>query len=103
MHRIRIKAKRCRYAAEAVEPVIGKPPRRLAKAMERIRDSLGDLNDAIAVRAHLAAVAGQHEELGYLAGELSGLLLARSGHCEADFRRQWSKIERIKLPSKSRR
>ncbi len=100
IHRIRIKAKRCRYAAEAVEPVMGKPARRLAKAMKRIQESLGDLNDAIVIRAHLAILASQHEELGYAAGELSGLLVARAAHCEGDFRRQWIKANRIKLPDK---
>jgi CHAD domain-containing protein len=103
IHRIRIKAKRCRYAAEAVEPAMGKPARRLAKAMKRIQNSLGDLNDAIVIRAHLAATASEHKEFSYMAGELSGLLVARAGHCEADFRQQWNKTDRIKLPNTSSR
>ncbi len=97
-HRIRIKAKRCRYAAEAVEPVMGKPARRLTKAMKRIQNSLGDLNDANVIRAHLATTADQHEELGFMAGELSGLLVARAGHCEAEFLNLWTKTRNIELP-----
>jgi CHAD domain-containing protein len=103
IHRIRIKSKRCRYAAEAVEPVMGKPARRLAKAMKQIQNSLGDLNDAIVIRAHLATTARQHPELAYAAGELAGLLVARAGHCEADFRKQWKRTDRIELANKSRR
>jgi CHAD domain-containing protein len=103
IHRIRIKSKRCRYAAEAIEPVMGKPARRLVKAMKQIQNSLGDLNDAIVIRAHLASTANQHPELAYAAGELAGLLVARAGHCEADFRKQWNRTERVKLANKSGR
>ena len=97
-HRIRIKTKRCRYAAEAVEPVMGKPARRLTKAMKRIQNSLGDLNDANVIRAHLTTTANQHEELGFMAGELSGLLVARAAHCEAEFLDLWETTKGIELP-----
>src|SRR5581483_4295957 len=33
LHQVRIRAKRCRYAAEAVAPVVGKPATRLAQAV----------------------------------------------------------------------
>lgn len=99
-HRIRIKAKRCRYAAEAVHPVLGKPARRLARQMKRIQNSLGDLNDATTIRAHLAATAPQHDELSFVAGEFSGLLSARARHCAADFERLWSETRHIELPDR---
>ena len=102
IHRIRIRSKRCRYAAEAVEPVMGKPARRLAKAMKQIQNSLGDLNDAIVIRAHLATTASRHPELAFAAGELAGLLVARAGHCEADFRKQWKRTDRADLATRRR-
>jgi CHAD domain-containing protein len=98
-HAIRIKAKRCRYAAEAVEPVLGKPARRMAKAMRRLQDALGDLNDATVIRGHLATTVARHGEVGFVAGELSGLLIARAGHCATDFERLWEETEGLELPA----
>ena len=57
MHRIRIVAKRCRYAAELAEPVIGKPARELAAAVTRIQDVLGEHQDAVIADAWLAKAA----------------------------------------------
>ncbi len=98
LHRIRIRAKRCRYAAEAVEPVSGKPARRLAKSMKRVQDSLGDLNDAIVIGEHLDATSAEHPELGFVAGELAGLLSARARHCRDDFFETWNRAKSIELP-----
>jgi CHAD domain-containing protein len=94
-HRVRIKAKQWRYAAEAVEPVIGKPARRMATAAKRIQKSLGDLNDAVVIRAHLAETATRHSDLAFACGEISGLLAARAKHCIADFERAWAKAEGV--------
>ncbi len=41
LHDARIKAKRVRYAAEAVEPVFGKPARRFARKAEACRRCSG--------------------------------------------------------------
>jgi len=102
-HAIRIRAKRCRYAAEAVEPVLGKPARRMAKAMRRLQDALGDLNDATVIRGHLADTVARHGDVGFVAGELSGLLIARAGHCAADFERLWDLTEGLELPTRASR
>ena len=53
LHRIRILAKRCRYAAEAAIGAFGAPAHRFALAAAALQDSLGDLNDAEAARARL--------------------------------------------------
>jgi CHAD domain-containing protein len=45
-HRVRILAKRARYAGEAVAPALGKPASRLAKAAESVQDLLGEHQDA---------------------------------------------------------
>lgn len=45
-HRARILAKRTRYAAEAVEPVLGKRAARLARAAEAVQEVLGEHQDA---------------------------------------------------------
>jgi CHAD domain-containing protein len=48
LHRIRIKSKQLRYAAEAATPVIGKPAQRTAAAAERVQTVLGEHHDAVA-------------------------------------------------------
>lgn len=51
LHRVRLMAKRTRYAAEAVEPVFGRDARRFVNAVKGVQDVLGDMNDAeVAIR-----------------------------------------------------
>lgn len=47
LHGVRISAKRCRYAAEACTPWLGKPTARLGRAAKKLQDVLGELNDAV--------------------------------------------------------
>ena len=47
LHEVRILAKRCRYAAEAVAPVIGDDATRFAAAVEAIQTVLGDHQDTV--------------------------------------------------------
>jgi CHAD domain-containing protein len=46
LHRVRVRAKQCRYAAEACEPAFRKPARRLARAMAQLQNGLGEHQDA---------------------------------------------------------
>jgi CHAD domain-containing protein len=57
LHEVRIRAKRARYAAEAVAAVIGKPAARLASALAHVQSVLGDLQDAAVAEAWLRAAA----------------------------------------------
>ena len=54
LHAVRIRTKRVRYAAEAAEPIVGKPARAFAKAAEQLQDVLGELNDAVVAEHCLA-------------------------------------------------
>jgi CHAD domain-containing protein len=47
LHRVRILAKRCRYAAEASAPSLGERTHNLASAASQLQDVLGELNDAV--------------------------------------------------------
>jgi len=72
LHAIRIRAKRCRYAAEACAPVLGKNARRFAREMENVQEVLGLHHDAVVSAAWLAKTAhecpsGQAYALGRLA------------------------------------
>jgi CHAD domain-containing protein len=53
LHRIRIKSKQLRYAAEAATPIIGRPARRTAGAAERVQTVLGEHHDAVAAEEWL--------------------------------------------------
>ncbi|HEX3463164.1 MAG TPA: CHAD domain-containing protein [Candidatus Elarobacter sp.] len=72
LHRIRIAAKRARYAAEAAVSVLGGRARRLAHAVEAIQTVLGEQHDAVVGRARLRAWAN-HEDAAFVAGQLSML------------------------------
>jgi CHAD domain-containing protein len=85
LHEVRKAAKRARYAAESVAPVVGKPAKRLADALEDIQETLGDHQDSVVervwlrdlgMRAHLAG------ENAWTFGRLHGLAEARALHDE---------------------
>jgi CHAD domain-containing protein/adenylate cyclase class IV len=52
-HAARIAAKRARYAAEAVAPVMGKDAARFARKVEKVQDLLGHHHDAIVAADYL--------------------------------------------------
>jgi CHAD domain-containing protein len=68
LHAVRIRTKRVRYAAEAAEPLVGKPARAFAKAAERLQDVLGELNDAVVAEQWLAKWARHGRSLEELRG-----------------------------------
>ncbi len=53
LHRVRIKSKQLRYAAEAAVPIIGKPARRTSSAAEDVQTALGEHHDSVAAEAWL--------------------------------------------------
>ena len=53
LHRVRIDAKRCRYAAELAAPVVGDQAARLARALADLQTVLGDLQDAVVLERWL--------------------------------------------------
>ena len=86
LHQIRIRTKRARYAAEAVEPVIGKPAERFADAAADLQDVLGDQHDAVVGEAWLreAARSARRDE-----ALVAGLLVAAERASAAASRDAW--------------
>jgi CHAD domain-containing protein len=68
LHRVRVLAKRCRYAAEAAAPVLGRPMSRFAAAIEDVQDLLGSHQDAVVAEAWLRAAA--NPDVALVVGEL---------------------------------
>jgi CHAD domain-containing protein len=95
LHRIRILAKRARYAAEAVAPVAA-AANQFAKAAARMQTVLGEHQDSVTAQAWLRAakVSGRR---AFVAGEL----IALEGIAARDARTKWSKawksLDRKKL------
>lgn len=72
LHAVRIAAKQCRYAAEAVATVIGKPAVRFAAAVADLQEALGDYNDAVLSVTWLRQAVGDLDpSTAFLAGRLS--------------------------------
>ena len=95
LHRIRIKAKQLRYAAEAAVSVIGKPAAQTASAAETVQTTLGHHHDAVATETWLrqhAAFVDQDDSISNVAeiAFTAGALSADQHLRQRDFRRQWA-------------
>ncbi|HEY2959257.1 MAG TPA: CHAD domain-containing protein [Actinomycetota bacterium] len=99
LHKIRIRAKRLRYAAEAVAPAVGKPAERLAKGAEGLQEVLGDQHDAVVAEAWLRQAAGDRgpRDRALVAGELIALQQAAAANQRSRWRKAWkaSKGKRV--------
>lgn len=95
LHKVRIQAKRCRYAAEAAAPVTGKPAARLAKALARLQDVLGEVQDATVAEAWLreAGESGPAAQV-LVAGELIAVQLHAVEEGRARWRPAWKKAKK---------
>jgi CHAD domain-containing protein len=87
LHRIRILAKRARYAAEAVAPVAGKAAEAFARAAAKLQTILGEHQDSVTAQAWLrsARISGRR---AFVAGEL----IAMEHVAAEDARSRWLKI-----------
>jgi CHAD domain-containing protein len=72
LHAVRVRAKRCRYAAEACVPVFGDDAAKFAKGIAKVQEVLGEHHDAVVAGAWLAKTAhectpGEAYAIGMLA------------------------------------
>ncbi len=101
LHAIRKRAKRARYAAEAVEPAFGKPARAFARALTEVQDVLGEHQDAVIAAEWLRKAATQvHDEH---AAFVAGQLVAFEHEAAFAARREWPKVWRAVDHKKHRR
>jgi CHAD domain-containing protein len=109
LHRIRIKSKQLRYAAEMAVPVVGKPAKRTAAAAERIQTVLGEHHDAVAAEAWLRDGWGLDSSKPTsavttpAAAFAAGLLAADARNREQASRRRWTREwKRLSDPARRR-
>ena len=100
LHAVRIRAKRCRYAAEAVAPAIGKPAKQFAAAVEQVQEVLGEHQDAVVagqwLRTH-AADGGGRVECAFVAGELAAREDVAADASRAEWPATWKQAKRRAL------
>ncbi len=99
LHKVRILAKRCRYAAEAVAPIVGPEASRFAEAVEEVQTVLGDHQDTVVAERWLRSAAADIPPCGLAAGQL--IALERS--LRLGLRAQWRKVWRVASSKKLRR
>jgi CHAD domain-containing protein len=96
LHAVRIRAKRARYAAEAVSPVFGKPAAGFAEAAARLQDALGEHQDSVVARAWLREAAASGAE-AFVAGELSTIEAEAAAAVRATWPKAWKALSRKRL------
>lgn len=102
LHRVRVHAKRFRYAAEAIEPVYGKTARTGAKAAAELQGVLGERHDAIVFRTwlHDAAVEGHDPVTAFAAGEFAGEELVGLVRSRRAWRPAWRRLAASREPTR---
>lgn len=99
-HEARIRAKRARYAAEAVAPALGKDAARLAKACAGVQDVLGEHQDAATAAEVWLDVAAAHrgdDALVLTCGRLAERERIAVHRARAEFNAAWHAATRPKV------
>lgn len=98
LHEVRIRAKRARYAAEAVAPSVGKPARRYARAVTRIQDVLGEHQDACIAGQWLRSVARDAPTpVVFAAGMMAERERRAADRSRRRFPKAWRRLDAKKL------
>ncbi len=95
MHQARIKAKRCRYACEAVAPIAGKKATKLAERMEKLQKVLGDYHDALVLQQQLHEYRSD-PHTAFAAGALTALASADAEEAVRQWPAIWRKADKKK-------
>ena len=96
LHRVRIKGKRARYAAELAAPVSGKRAERFVKAAKSFQDVVGAHQDAVVAEDRLRAlVSGLGSDEAVLAtGRMIERQRSHRREARAALPKAWTKLER---------
>jgi CHAD domain-containing protein len=97
LHQVRIVAKRCRYAAEAVAPLIGPRAARFAAAVADVQTVLGDHQDTVVAEAWLRDAAAALPAGRLVAGQLIAIERAQRAELRARWPAVWQEASAKKL------
>ena len=94
LHRVRIKGKRARYAAELLEPVRGKAMSRLVERAKEFQDVAGEHQDAVVAEDRIRElVAGSRAPAALAAGLLVGRQVERRRRAAAALPKAWARLD----------
>lgn len=95
LHRVRIRSKQARYAAESLAPLLGRPAARFARRASRLQDALGEHQDAVVAWTRLRdAVRGSPPDESFVAGQLAGLELQARQQARQEWQDIWKAVRR---------
>jgi CHAD domain-containing protein len=96
LHDLRIRAKRCRYAAEAAAAATGRNAAKFAREVAGLQEVLGELHDAVVAEAWLrerSAAPRVHETALFAAGELVALQRDAAERARLGWPDAWKRVE----------
>ena len=96
LHVARIRAKRVRYAAEALAPVFGKRARAFEEAAAGLQDVLGEHQDAVVAGAWLRDAAATGAD-GFVAGQLAAIEAGAAREARVAWPAAWKALTRKRL------
>ncbi|HEV2034705.1 MAG TPA: CYTH and CHAD domain-containing protein [Candidatus Dormibacteraeota bacterium] len=96
LHRIRILAKRARYAAEAVEPVVGAGAAAFARAAAKLQTILGEHQDSVTAQAWLRSIRVSGRR-AFVAGQLIAMEHMAAEEARAKWPKVWKSLDRKRL------
>jgi CHAD domain-containing protein len=97
LHELRIYGKRVRYTGELVEPMLGRPVKRLLGALEELQEILGDHQDACVAEQRVRGLLDDLGELPdahvvFVAGRLVERERTRAELKRTQWREAWEKV-----------
>ncbi len=96
LHDLRIRAKRCRYAAEAAAAATGKRAASFAKEVAALQEVLGELHDAVVAEQWLRARSESpriHDTALFATGELVALQRDAAERARAEWPAAWRRVQ----------
>jgi CHAD domain-containing protein len=99
LHQIRILAKRSRYAADAVAPLVGPVASRFAAAVADVQTVLGDHHDTVMAEEWLHSAAKADESVKPVANQLIALERSRRRELRDQWPATWRAASAQKLRS----
>lgn len=96
LHRVRIKAKGARYAAELMRPTVGKSAARFVARVKDLQDVLGEHQDAVVAEARIPAALGSARgtRVTFAAGRLAERERRRRLQARAAIPKAWRRVEK---------
>ena len=96
LHKLRIKGKRARYAAELAEGARGKPASRFVGAAKNFQDVVGEHQDAVVAEGKLRDLrrSARGASTAFVLGRLVERQRIRRAHARADWPDAWKKLRR---------